>query len=178
MHILKKRKTKENKLEKRAELRILVKYENIYIYRVYVLTRREEKIVKTSNVRFDERKGLITNRKEEEELTSTNQNPLNKEQHNAEKRTLITLNSPKILKLDINKQITPLDIIFNLLTIDNDTHIVIKTSINKLDYNNINKATEFLPNIIIKQKGRPKGSKNKAYILNPIYKRITRIKIL
>ena len=40
--------------------------------------RREEKIVRTSNVRFDEKKGLITDREEKEELISTNQNPLNK----------------------------------------------------------------------------------------------------
>ena len=79
MYIPKKRKTKKNKLEKRAELKIFVRYENIYIYRVYVLIRREEKIVKTSNIRFDEKKGLITDKEEEEELTSTNQNPLNKE---------------------------------------------------------------------------------------------------
>ena len=44
-----------------------------------MLIRRGEKIVKTSNVRFDEKKELITNKEEEEELISTNQNPLNKE---------------------------------------------------------------------------------------------------
>ena len=150
MYILEERKTKGNKLEKRVELEILVKYENIYIYKIYVLTRREEKIVKTSNVRFNERKGLITDGEEEKELIFTNQNPLNKEQYNAEERTLTTLNSPKILKLGVNKQITSLNITFNLLTIDNDIYIVIETSVNELDYNNINEATEFLPNIIIK----------------------------
>ena len=79
MYILKKRKTKKNKLEKRAELGIFVRYEGIYIYRIYVPTRRGEKIVRTSNVRFDERKGLIINKKKEEELISINQNPPNKE---------------------------------------------------------------------------------------------------
>ena len=79
MHILEERKTKKNKLEKRVELGILIRYEGIYIYRVYVLIRKEEKIVRTSNVRFDERKGLITDGEEEEELISINQNPLNKE---------------------------------------------------------------------------------------------------
>ena len=103
VHISEERKTKKNKLEKRAELRILVKYESTHIYRVYVLIRKEEKIVRTSNVRFDERKRLITNKEKKKELTSTNQNPLNKEQHNVEKRTLTTLNNPKILKLDVNK---------------------------------------------------------------------------
>ena len=72
MHILEERKTKGNKFEKHAELRILVKYEDIYIYKVYVLTKRKEKIVKTSNVRFNERKGLIINKKEKKELISIN----------------------------------------------------------------------------------------------------------
>ena len=103
MYILEERRTKRNKLEKRAELEILVKYENIYIYKVYVPTKREEKIVRTSNVRFNERKGLIINKEKKEELISTNQNLLNKEQYNAKERTLTTLNSPKILKLDVNK---------------------------------------------------------------------------
>ena len=97
MHISEKRRTKKNKLEKRAELGIFVRYENIYIYKIYVLTRREEKIVRTSNVRFDETKGLTTDKKEKEEFISIKQNPPNKE------RTLTTLNNFKILKLDINK---------------------------------------------------------------------------
>ena len=79
MHIPEERRTKKNKLEKRVELGIFVKYEDTYIYRVYVLIRRGEKIVKTSNIRFNERKGLITDGEEEEELTSINQNLLNKE---------------------------------------------------------------------------------------------------
>ena len=103
MHIPEERKTKKNKLEKRTELGIFVRYKDIYIYKIYVLTRREEKIVRTSNIRFDEKKELIINRKEEKELTSINQNLLNKEQYNAEERTSTTLNSLKILKLNINK---------------------------------------------------------------------------
>ena len=79
MHISEERKTKENKFEKRTELKILVRYEGTYIYRIYVLIRRGEKIVRTSNVRFNEKKGLIINGKEEEKLISTNQNLLNKE---------------------------------------------------------------------------------------------------
>ena len=79
MHILEERRTKGNKLEKRAELGILVRYEGIYIYRVYVPTKRREKIVKSSNVRFNERKGLIINGEKKEEYISINQNPLNKE---------------------------------------------------------------------------------------------------
>ena len=79
MHILEERKTKGNKLEKRIKLKIFVKYESTYIYKVYVLTKREKKIVRTSNVRFDEKKGLITDGEEEEKLISINQNPLNKE---------------------------------------------------------------------------------------------------
>ena len=79
MYIFKKRKIKRNKFEKRIELKILVRYENIYIYRIYVLIRKENKTVKTSNVRFDERKGLITDGEEEEELIFINQNLLNKE---------------------------------------------------------------------------------------------------
>ena len=103
MHILKERRTKKNKLEKRVALRILVRNEGTYIYRIYVLTKRREKIVKTSNVRFNERKGLIINREEKKELIFINQNLLNKKQYNAEERILTTLNSLKILKLDINK---------------------------------------------------------------------------
>ena len=103
MYIIKERKTKKNKLKKRVELKIFVRYEDIYFYRVYVLIRRGKKIVKTSNVRFDEKKGLIINGEEEKKLTFINQNPLNKEQYNVEKLILTTLNSLKILKLDINK---------------------------------------------------------------------------
>ena len=79
MYILEERKTKRNKLEKRVELKIFVRYEDIYIYRIYVPTRRGEKIVRTSNVRFDEKKGLIIDKKEKEELIFINQNLLNKE---------------------------------------------------------------------------------------------------
>ena len=79
MHILEKRRTKKNKLEKRAELKILVKYESTHIYKIYVPIKKGEKIVKTSNVRFNERKGLIINEEKEEELIFINQNPLNKE---------------------------------------------------------------------------------------------------
>ena len=60
----------------------------------------------------------------------------------------VGLRSP--LKLDINKQITPLNTTFNLLIIDDDIYTAIETSINKLDYNNTNEATESLSNIIIK----------------------------
>ena len=42
VHISEKRRTKKNKLKKRAELGIFVRYENTYIYRVYVLTKREK----------------------------------------------------------------------------------------------------------------------------------------
>ena len=79
MYILKERRTKGNKFKKRVELGILVRYKDIYIYRVYVLIRRGEKIVRTSNVRFDEKKGLIIDGEKEEELISINQNLLNKE---------------------------------------------------------------------------------------------------
>ena len=79
VYIPEERRTKENKLEKRIELGIFVRYEGTHIYRVYVSTKRREKIVRTSNVRFDERKGLITDGEEEEELISINQNLLNKE---------------------------------------------------------------------------------------------------
>ena len=113
-------------------------------------TRKGEKIVRTSNIRFDERKGLITNKEEEKKLISINQNPLNKEQYNAEKRTLTTLNSSKTPKLGVNKQIISLNTTFDLLTIDNDIYIAIETSINKLDYNNTDEATESLPDITIK----------------------------
>ena len=141
-----------------------------------MLTRRRKKIVRTSNVRFDERKGLITDKEKKKKLISINQNPPNKEQHNAEERISTTLNNLKILKLDINKQIIPLNTTFNSLITDNDIYIVIKTSTNKSDYNNINEATESLLNITIKQKDRLKSSKNKAYIPNPIYERIIRVK--
>ena len=103
MYISEERRTKKNKLKKRAELKIFVKYESTYIYRVYVLIRRREKIVRTSNVRFNEKKGLITDKEEKKEFISTNQNPLNKEQYNAKERISTTLNSLKILKLGINK---------------------------------------------------------------------------
>jgi hypothetical protein len=46
----------------RAKVRILVGYKGLYIFRVYVLSRRgpvESKIVRFSNVRFD-KEGLIT----------------------------------------------------------------------------------------------------------------------
>ena len=46
MYILEKRKTKKNKLEKHTELKILVKYENTYIYKVYVLIKEKKKSLK------------------------------------------------------------------------------------------------------------------------------------
>ena len=150
MHILKKRKTKKNKLEKRIELRILVKYEGIYIYKVYVPTKKEKKSLERPTLDLTKKKRLITNKEKKKELISINQNPLNKKQHNAKERTSTTLNNPKILKLDIDKQIIPLNIIFNLLTIDNDTHTATETSINKSDYNDTDEATESLLNITIK----------------------------
>ena len=72
MHIPEERKTKKNKLEKRIKLKILVRYEGTYIYKIYVPIKREKKIVKTSNVRFNERKRLITDEEKEEELIFTN----------------------------------------------------------------------------------------------------------
>ena len=56
VHIPEERKTKKNKLEKRTKLKILVRYEDTHIYKIYVLIRRREKIVRTSNVRFNEKK--------------------------------------------------------------------------------------------------------------------------
>ena len=79
VHIPEERRTKKNKLEKRTELEILVRYESTHIYKIYVPTRREKKIVRTSNVRFDERKELIIDGEKEEEFIFTNQNLLNKE---------------------------------------------------------------------------------------------------
>ena len=66
MYILEKRKTKSNKLKRRIELRILVRYEDIYIYRIHILTSFNKKIVRSYNVRFNKRKGLIINRRRED----------------------------------------------------------------------------------------------------------------
>ena len=68
----KKTENEENKLEKRVELEILVKYENTYIYKIYVLIIKGKKFVKTSNVRFNERKGLIINKEKKKEFISIN----------------------------------------------------------------------------------------------------------
>ena len=67
VHILEERRTKGNKLEKRIKIDILVGYSGTYIYRVYILFRKGDKIVRSSNVRFDERKGLVTEGEREEE---------------------------------------------------------------------------------------------------------------
>ena len=63
VYIPEKRRTKDNKLEKRIKIDILIKYKDTYIYRIYILSRKGNKIVRSSNVRFDERKGLITEKK-------------------------------------------------------------------------------------------------------------------
>ena len=67
VYIPEKRRTKGNKLEKRAEIGILVRYKDTYIYRIYILSRKGDKIVRSSNVRFDERKGLVTEGEREKE---------------------------------------------------------------------------------------------------------------
>jgi hypothetical protein len=47
---------------KRAKVKILINYKGLYIFRIYMLLKRElvkSRIVRFSNVRFD-KKGLIT----------------------------------------------------------------------------------------------------------------------
>jgi hypothetical protein len=53
------KRVKSRKLDLRAKVSILVRYEGEHIYRVYVPSRTRDKIVRSSNVRFNEG-GLIT----------------------------------------------------------------------------------------------------------------------
>jgi hypothetical protein len=59
--ILEKTWVTNKKLEPYTEFNILVGYKNNYIYRVYVLSRKHDKIIYLSNCKFD-KKGVYTNK--------------------------------------------------------------------------------------------------------------------
>jgi hypothetical protein len=75
VQIPKERQVISEKVKERAEVGILVSYEGTHIFKIYVPSRRgpiENRIVRSSNVRFDEG-GLITKPlPEEDELEETN----------------------------------------------------------------------------------------------------------
>ena len=56
MHIQEERRTKSEKLAERAEEGILVGYEGDNIYKVYVPSRRGNKVIRSSTVTFNENK--------------------------------------------------------------------------------------------------------------------------
>jgi hypothetical protein len=59
--ILEETRVINKKLEPYTELSILVKYKNNYIYRVYVLSKKYNKIIYSSNYKFN-KKGVYTNK--------------------------------------------------------------------------------------------------------------------
>jgi hypothetical protein len=59
--ILEETRVTNEKLEPYTKLSILVGYKGNYIYRVYVLSRRYNKIMRSSNCKFDEG-GVYTNK--------------------------------------------------------------------------------------------------------------------
>jgi hypothetical protein len=59
--ILEKTRVANEKLKPYAELGILVGYKGNYIYRVYVLSKKHNKIIYLSNYKFDEG-GVYTNK--------------------------------------------------------------------------------------------------------------------
>jgi hypothetical protein len=59
--ILEETRVTSKKLKPRAELGILIGYKSNYIYRVYVLSKRYDKIICSSNCKFD-KGGVYTNK--------------------------------------------------------------------------------------------------------------------
>jgi hypothetical protein len=59
--ILEETRVTNKKLEPYTELGILVGYKSNYIYRVYILSRRYDKIICSSNCKFNKRK-VYTNK--------------------------------------------------------------------------------------------------------------------
>jgi hypothetical protein len=59
--ILEETRVTNKKLEPYAELNILVSYKSNYIYRVYVLLKRRNKIIRSSNYKFN-KGGVYTNK--------------------------------------------------------------------------------------------------------------------
>jgi hypothetical protein len=59
--ILEETRVTSKKLEPYAKLSILVGYKNNYIYRVYILSRRHDKIIYLSNYKFG-KGGVYTNK--------------------------------------------------------------------------------------------------------------------
>jgi hypothetical protein len=59
--ILEKTRVTNKKLEPYTELGILIGYKSNYIYRVYILSKRYNKIIYLSNCKFDEG-GVYTNK--------------------------------------------------------------------------------------------------------------------
>jgi hypothetical protein len=59
--ILKKTRVTSEKLKPYIELGILVGYKSNYIYRVYILSKRHDKIIRLSNYKFD-KGGVYTNK--------------------------------------------------------------------------------------------------------------------
>jgi hypothetical protein len=59
--ILEETRVASEKLESRAEFGILIRYKNNYIYRVYILSKKYNKIIYLFNCKFDKRR-VYTNK--------------------------------------------------------------------------------------------------------------------
>jgi hypothetical protein len=59
--ILEKTRVTNKKLESYTKLNILIGYKNNYIYQVYILSKKYNKIIYLSNYKFDKRK-VYTNK--------------------------------------------------------------------------------------------------------------------
>jgi hypothetical protein len=59
--ILEKTQVNNKKLESYTELSILIGYKNNYIYRIYFLSRKHNKVIYLSNYKFD-KKRVYTNK--------------------------------------------------------------------------------------------------------------------
>ena len=186
------RRKKGNKLDERAEAGILIGFEGSHIYRVWIPSRRRDKIVRSSNVRFDERQGLVTAGEEPSRLQEASPLPRDIRGVNPDLETddsdVIIVSNTKQGARDINKQsnvntaapknpkITELDAELdpnesNVPT-DTDTALAQTDQSEVTDTDSI--TAEIPPQVTAKRGGRPKGSKNKIYVPQPQFERITR----
>jgi hypothetical protein len=177
VQIPKERRTTGEKVQERAEVGILVGYEGSHIFKVYILTRRgplENRIVQSSNVRFDEG-GLITKPHsiDEADISLPIGNRGDQENQDRQDSDLI---HPRVPNMPQN--IKDIDRLEDIDQAETDSDIEQGNESDK-DQDDIVPMPEVEPEPMQeveskpRSKGRPKGSRNKVYIPNPEFGRET-----
>jgi hypothetical protein len=182
----------------RAEVGILVGYEGQHIFKVYVPTRgggEDNKIVRSSNVRFDEA-GLITKPLPYEEDESDLQQPIirgeNKDRqdsdliHETETSELSKNQDHQVRQVIIQPETVapnnsageaePFGDISHPEDSDFDDSAEQQSEAEPLPVPEVTEDSEEEELVISKKKGRPTGAKNKIHVPNPEFIRQTRSK--